>query len=61
LGGFSQSDLKQIPLCPPFSKGDLNAKGYLRISSNRENSKPKELMGRGWTLREEKILLPPKI
>jgi hypothetical protein len=33
LGGFSQGDLKEIPLSPPFSKGDLNAGAYLRISS----------------------------
>jgi hypothetical protein len=33
LGGFSKTDPKQIPLYPPFSKGDLNAGSYLRISS----------------------------
>jgi hypothetical protein len=33
LGGFFASDPKQIPLCPPFSKGDLNAEAYSRINS----------------------------
>jgi hypothetical protein len=33
LGGFFESDLKQIPLCPPFSKGDFDAEAYFRISS----------------------------
>jgi hypothetical protein len=32
-GGFSQGVPKQIPLFPPFSKGDLKAINYLRISS----------------------------
>jgi hypothetical protein len=32
-GGFSQGVPKQIPLNPPFSKGDLEAINYLRISS----------------------------
>jgi len=32
-GGFSQGVPKQIPLFPPFSKGDLTAIDYSRISS----------------------------
>ena len=32
-GGFSQGAPKQIPLCPPFSKGDLKATTYLGMSS----------------------------
>jgi SAM-dependent methyltransferase len=31
-GGFSQGASKQIPLCPPFSKGDLKATTYLGIT-----------------------------
>ncbi len=38
LGGFFQIDRKQIPLCPPFSKGDLKADPYLRISSKNFRS-----------------------
>jgi len=32
-GGFPRGISKQIPLFPPFSKGDLNPTTYLRISS----------------------------
>jgi hypothetical protein len=37
-GGFFQSHPKQIPLCPPFSKGDLSAVAYLRISSKKKSA-----------------------
>ena len=33
LGGFFQSDPRQIPLCPPFPKGDLNPGAFLRKNS----------------------------
>jgi hypothetical protein len=33
VGGIFPKRSKANPLCPPFSKGDLNAEAYFRISS----------------------------
>jgi len=55
-GGFSQGVPKQIPLCPPFSKGDLKATNYLKISSNSSTGETVppgekgEICVRGWNL-----------
>jgi len=39
-GGFFQGIPRQIPLDPPFPKGDLKGIAYLRISSKNKKAGP---------------------